>query len=134
MNAKPVEAIERMRAWMDKCLAYDTKNERIVLAYLDAIPDGAVCVVWPAELTRERLEELADKIGTRNENAWECWPGQESAIRALAAIAPQKRKRVVNLWQHVADDLPVCRHPKWQPDPALACNWTLIKRNVELED
>ncbi len=100
-----------------------------ILAYLDSLSDTCVCVEWPAELTRERLEKLA--------SSWQSAYGvgdAVSALRALAAIAPVRKKRVVNLWQHVADDLPVCRHPKWQPDPALACNWTLIKRNVELED
>lgn len=129
MNAKPKDAIERMREgqrWQS-----DISD---ILAWADSIPDDAVSVVWPAELTREWLETLAN-------DRYLCQPNQVSsifkctdALRALAAIAPQKRKRVVNLWQHVADDLPVCRHPKWQPDPALACNWTLIKRNVELED
>jgi len=63
-----------------------------ILAYLDWL-EGKHVVEWPKELTRERLEEFADKIGARNENAWECWPGQESALRALAAIAPERKQR-----------------------------------------
>lgn len=132
MNAKPKEAIERIRNELTACVSPRTgmtlySAQTAILAYLDSIPADAVPVVWPAELTRERLEALADEW--RVQFAEPC-----KALLALAAIAPQKKKRVVNLWQHVADDLPVCRHPKWQPDPALACNWTLIKRNVELED
>lgn len=76
---KPTEAIERMRrVWGD-----DLKE---VLAYLDSIPE------WPADLTRERLGELADQSTTL---AATC-----DALRRLAAIAPKREKRKVELWKH----------------------------------
>ena len=77
---KPTEAIERMRrVWGD-----DLKE---VLAYLDSIPE------WPADLTRERLEELADE-------AYSGWSNRFDALSRLAAIAPKRGKRKVDLWWH----------------------------------
>ena len=75
---KPTEAIERMRrVWGD-----DLKE---VIAYLDSIPE------WPADLTRERMEELAQV-----ESPNEC----SNALSRLAAIAPKRGKRKVELWNH----------------------------------
>ena len=77
---KPVEAIERMRrVWGD-----DLKE---VIAYLDSIPE------WPADLTRELLGELAD-------GGYSSWNARSDALRRLAAIAPKRGKRKVDLWWH----------------------------------
>ena len=90
---RPKEAIERIRSWWAG--NSDTDN---VLAYLDWL-EGKHVVEWPAELTRERLLHLASAIDTSQPNARECWPGQAAALLELAKIAPQKKKRVVNLWE-----------------------------------
>lgn len=133
---KPKEAIERMRKDLrGNSMSSCEEDCRTILAWADSIPADAVPVVWPADLTRERLEELADKIGPRNENAWECWPGQESALRALAAIAPVRKKRVANLWERIRND-------QYRGDLRIAptdeewdsSTWKLVARNVELED
>lgn len=89
---KPTEAIERVRElYRDGCL-WDYSVKR-ALAYIDSIPE------WPADLTRERLEELARR-GT--------WNQCTDAIFRLAAIAPKREKRKVELWNHEtwADAIP----------------------------
>lgn len=88
---KPVAAIERLR---DRVNGLDAPGDTAILAYLDSIPEGAVPVVWPKEWTRERLEELAATSAYR--------PHYE-ALCAIAAIAPERKKRVVNLWQKNAE-------------------------------
>ena len=91
---KPTEAIERMRrVWGD-----DLKE---VIAYLDSIPE------WPADLTRERMEELAQV-----ESPNEC----SNALSRLAAIAPKREKRKVELWEHDDGRLeawPLPVNPAW---------------------
>lgn len=124
MITKPVAAIERIREWIDKYPASAMKNEREVLAYLDSIPDDAVPVVWPKELTRERLEELAATSAYR--------PHYE-ALCAIAAIAPVRKKRVVNLWQDMKGRLEV-HDPEWMPYADQMTGWRCFARNVELED
>lgn len=84
---RPKEAIERIRSWWAG--NSDTDN---VLAYLDWL-EGKHVVEWPAELTRERLEELA--FGNECGDAL----ARTKALRALATITPQKKKRMVNLWE-----------------------------------
>ncbi len=61
-----------------------------VLAYLDWL-EGKSVVEWPKELTRERLEEFANQFGPSGKCC--------DALRALAAIAPQRKKRVVSIWE-----------------------------------
>lgn len=146
MNAKPKDAIERMKAWLeskdfyDLCQNYrhardikphregaDTAAgafERIKREIAGYLPDGAVCVVWPAELTRERLEEFADEW--RVQFAEPC-----KALLAIAAIAPQRKKRVVNIWGSI--DAPR-KLTTLDIDSLPPGNWKLVARNVELED
>jgi len=152
MNAKPKDAIERMKAWLESqdfyelCQNYrhardikphregaDTAAgafERIKREIAGYLPDGAVCVVWPADLTRERLNELASAIDTSQPNAWECWPGQANALRALATIAPVRKKRVVNLWES-KHSKPIAFPVGEAPEVG---TWRCVARNVELED
>ena len=94
---KPKEAIERLRR------NHADRDDRVsILDYLDSLPDsfeivpeGHVCVKWPEGLTRERMRGLADCIsGVTNNDGW-----ASDALRALAAIAPQRKKRMVNVWQ-----------------------------------
>jgi len=97
-----------------------------ILAYLDSLSDTCVCVEWPAELTRERLEKLA--------SSWQSAYGvgdAVSALRALAAIAPVKRKRVVNIWESI--DAPR-KLTTLDIDSLPPGSWKLVARNVELED
>ena len=89
---RPKEAIERMRRFYGGESPYvPTTDECIaILAYLDWLEGKHICE-WPGELTLERLEYYAKCI--------ELWEEKIAiALRALAAVAPQKRKRVVNLW------------------------------------
>ena len=87
---KPKETIKRMRSWvLYGQMGFD---RTAILAWADSIPDDAVCVVWPKELTRERLEHLATYAAADSQVV--------QAFRALAAIAPVRKKRMVNLWAH----------------------------------
>lgn len=132
MNAKPKDAIERMRAIYGKFAPWEDPNIvsdiQALLAYLDAIPDGAVPVVWPADLTRERLEELARQ--SHADMHMMSVSDRSHALRALAAIAPQKKKRVVNLWQRGAGTIVAIG----DNDCPLGDAWRCVARNVELED
>ena len=88
---KPKEALEHLREMWKIGRAWDDCY-KIVLAWADSIPDDAVCVVWPKELTREMLEHLATYAAADSQVV--------QAFRALAAIAPVRKKRMVNLWAH----------------------------------
>lgn len=127
MNAKPKDAIEELRH-MCRHDSVDSGG-RAILAYLDSLPDTCVCVEWPAELTRERLEEAAEALAVSD------WRDLSNALRALAAIAPVRKKRVVNLWRNGMNQLqewPV----EWEPSPPVYIpeKWRCVARNVELED
>ena len=82
---KPKEAIERLRR------NHADRDDRVsILDYLDSLPDWIG--EWPADLTGDRLEELADcEVSLQDERS--------QALRALVAIAPQRKKRMVNVWQ-----------------------------------
>lgn len=115
---KPTEAIERMRkaAETEWPITFDGIED--ILAYLDSIPEGAVPVVWPDELTRERLEELAlshTLIVSRSE-----------ALRALAAIAPKREKRKVALWKNDCGDLKAIAPDAMTPANGFNGRWTLV--------
>ena len=88
---KPVEAIERMRGFYGSGHLWDD-SVKIVLSYLDSMPE------WPADLTRERLEELVVDMGTRAIGTPE--RNAQHALRRLSAIAPKRGKRKVELWNH----------------------------------
>lgn len=129
MNAKPKDAIAALRHYMADRVWPDMPQASLerVLAWADSIPEGAVPVVWPADLTRERLEELA-----ADESTVVAIAGRYSAIRALAAIAPQKKPPVkVDLWRdglNRLQEMPV----GWKPN--IPTDWHPVARNVELED
>lgn len=85
-----------MRSWEsgDGWIGDYLADARAMLAYLDSIPEDAVPVVWPKELTREYLEWCTGygRVEARNK-----------ALRALAAIAPKREKRKVSLWRRNGD-------------------------------
>ena len=127
---KPREAIERMRAALDRGSIYGeyaAGDVKSILAYLDSIPEGAHVCVWPKELTRERMLELARDDGMAR------WPERSEALRALAHIAPEApKKRMVEIWTHEDGTLSVHDLPI---DPARNA-WGQRKRHgpFEIED
>ena len=100
---KPKEASERLRR------NHADRDDRVsILDYLDSLPDWIG--EWPADLTGDRLEELADCIsGVTNNDGW-----ASDALRALAAIAPERKKRMVNLWI-VGNEFPIAKPSDWAP-------------------
>ena len=60
---------------------------KAILAYLGSLKP------WPADLTRERLEDIARNGG---------WNKCTDIILRLAELAPVREKRRVSLWQHEA--------------------------------
>ena len=59
---RPKEAIERLRIGWDGHGAHDYRaDKKALLEYLDWLEGKHVCE-WPKELTRERLEMLADGL------------------------------------------------------------------------
>lgn len=127
MRAKPVEAIERMRELYKMGWSWDDCHKEI-LAWADSIPADAVPVVWPAHLTREFLLRLIDDLATSVDGPT---MNLVRAIQDLAAIAPVRKKRVVDLWRdglHRLHEMPV----GWKPN--IQTDWRPVSRNVELED
>lgn len=107
--------------------------------FVDSLPDefeilgpGEVAVKWPEGLTRERLLFLADKIKAENVNAWESWPGQEAALRALAAIAPERKKRRMSAWQYGCG-IPQLFSVDWRPESA-ETKWRKVAGPIEIDD
>lgn len=139
MITKPVAAIERMR---DRVNGLDAPDATAILAYLDSIQDDAVPVVWPKELTRERLEELADRGGFATgeingeviARAKLDYSSRSDALRALAAIAPVKRKRMVNLWRH--DEANINAYSDVSDDEAMRIRggWRKVGGPFEIEE
>lgn len=85
---KPVEAIERMR--FNGMGGVDRSQ---ILMYLDFIPEDAHVCKWPKWVTKELL------VGFAQRSSWD-FADLTSALRALAAIAPEKpKKRMVNIWE-----------------------------------
>jgi len=127
MNAKPVAAIERIREW-SRGNAWHFAPPRLeaetIVAWADSIPDGAVPVVWPADCTKQTLDGFADSMKANGHI------GAANALRALAAIAPQKKKRVVNLWES-KHTKPIAFPVGEAPEVG---TWRCVARNVELED
>lgn len=119
---KPVEAIERIKQWnLPFTWKEATADLKSVVAYLDSIPDDAIPVVWPKELTRERLEELAGFYGHGSSVA--------DALRALAAIAPERKKRMVNLWRAPNGNQVWHDHLEEFPEP-----WRKVAGPVEIDE
>ena len=129
MNAKPKDAIERIRNELTACVSPRTgmalySAQTAILAYLDSIPADAVPVVWPADCTKQTLDGFADSMKANGHI------GAANALRALAAIAPQKKKRVVNLWES-KHTKPIAFPVGEAPEVG---TWRCVARNVELED
>lgn len=107
---KPVEAIERMRGFYGSGHLWDD-SVKIVLSYLDSIPE------WPADLTRERLMDMATKLQSYAERH-----GHDvgllncaSALRRLAAVAPKREKRKVTIWCRSDLDEYIAKPSDWAP-------------------
>jgi hypothetical protein len=84
---KPVEAIERMREWVEsnRGVKFYSNDGQAILAYIDSLKP------WPADLTRERLMELAIGMG---------FESRSDALRRLAELAPVRETQRVELWEH----------------------------------
>ncbi len=124
MNAKPKDAIAALRHYMADRVWPDMPQASLerVLAWADSIPDEPV--VWPADCTKQTLDGFADSMKANGHI------GAANALRALAAIAPQKKKRVVNLWES-KHTKPIAFPVGEAPEVG---TWRCVARNVELED
>ena len=96
---KPKEVIERIRNELNQQVSPVNgltlySAHAAIIAWADSLPDDAHVCAWPKELTRERLNSAADALEVSD------WHDLSGAIRALAAIAPVRKKRMVNLWAH----------------------------------
>lgn len=132
MKTKPKEAISR---WDRSTQNID--DMQAIRDFLADLPDqfeivepGKVQVEWPKELTRERLEELADyRIPTSDADA------RSNALRALAAIAPKKRTRMVNAWKTINGDEVKLFDTDFEPNSSkCAPSWRKVGGPFEIED
>ena len=88
---KPVYELNELRP-------YASGLWKAVFNYADSIPEDAYMCAWPADLTRERLEELV---------AGSAYSHAADALSRLAAIAPKREKRRVEIWEDANGELHV---------------------------
>jgi len=113
---KPKEAIERVRV---HSRTWNKGSDMwTILDYLDWLEGKHVCE-WPIRLNEDFLMNLA----AQHDSA-----AKEEALRALAAIAPQKKKRVVNLYRDVNGFL----HEREKSEPE--SSWRKVAGPIEIED
>lgn len=120
---KPKEAIERLRASLTSA-NFRPDDAAAILAHLDSIPDDAHVCEWPKELTRERLQHMAFRAS---------FGADVEILRALAAIAPERKKRMVNLWVLEHDGAkarPYCWEVGQEPT---ADGWRKVAGPVEID-
>ena len=119
---KPKEAIERVRV---HSRTWNKGSDMwTILAYLDWLEGKHVCE-WPSELTRERLKELSIKA------SWASSSEPMEALHALAAIAPQRKKRVVYLFRKRDPLLGWLKC--WEESPNCTNEWERVGGPVEIE-
>lgn len=116
----------------DLCATDALECLRKAMDFLDSLPDefeilgpGEAAVKWPKEFTREHLLRLAD-TSLHGMNPM----GMAVALRALAAIAPERKKRRVNIWKDKCGCYRL-REVGWS-DPQ--CNWRKVAGPIEIED
>lgn len=120
---KPDKAIRWLRGESSQ---WGSDQEADILAFLDSLPDefeivepGNVQVKWPKELTRERLNQLADYRSSATDSV--------AALQALSAIAPEeKKKRKVALWIRYCEDRYIPKSPDWEPCGVEAMEWRKV--------
>jgi len=120
---KPKEAIERVRV---HSRTWNKGSDMwTILAYLDWLEGKHVCE-WPIRLNEDFLMNLA----AQHDSA-----AKEEALRALAAVAPQKRKRMAELWIHERGQKEwLYSDDKWTAQRANMPGWKCLARNIELEE
>lgn len=116
---KPVEAIERMRMWVSGSVEhFFTSNGKAILAYLGSRKP------WPADLTRERLEDIARNGG---------WNKCTDIILRLAELAPVREKRMVEIWENPANKNLSMWENDSPPNGWIAAGWRKVGGPFEIE-
>jgi hypothetical protein len=131
---RPDHAIDRFRAFLNGAY-WGGEDGKIfgarIVDYFEWLKGKHVCQ-WPEKFTKEYLSAMADHVAALRV-ANNDWPQRNEVIvvlRAFAALAPEREKRVVHLWQHVDGSI----HGKplgWHPSKS--GEWIdIVKHNVEL--
>lgn len=89
---RPKEAIERVRQQLATTSGWG-RDAHAVLSYLDWL-EGKHVVEWPKECTGQEMLAWANDLDRYQPNM-----DITKYIRALAAIAPERKKRVVSIWE-----------------------------------
>lgn len=107
------------RFYFDACmkLISDLPDE------FEIVPEGHVCVKWPEGLTRVALLELSGGFGYQD------WTGKRAFI-ALAAIAPEKKKRMFDLYRAIGGRLIAWDCSREVSDGS----WRKVAGPIEIED
>ena len=118
---RPNEAIERMRKFYTR--GYMTANfssdEGIaILAYLDSLKP------WPVDLPKSSLAGWAQRISGE-------YPDIAGALRRLAELAPEREKRMVNLWKMRGGHL--FTFDVDSPPTDVSCEWRKVGGPFEIE-
>ena len=123
---KPQAELDRMREWVaDGAFRWPGNTPHndgtAILAYLDSLK------LWPADLTRERLRALGDALPAD-------YPTGRKQLHQLAELAPEREKRMVNLWRYKTQegiDFLCEREPNWLP--LVSDGWRKVGGPFEIE-
>ena len=109
------------RFYFDACmkLISDLPDE------FEIVPEGHVCVKWPKDLTADYLKELADGVGRGAPRI-----GTSAALINLAAIAPEKKKRMFDLYRAIGGRLIAWDCSREVSDGS----WRKVAGPIEIED
>ena len=98
---RPKEAIERMRSYANDgfCIGDIQASLKTILDWLE----GKHVCEWPKELTRDAVERLYQRYKNpypvKFDRPIPYDDELAAALYALMSIAPQRKKRVVNIWE-----------------------------------
>ena len=121
------------------------RNYHAVMTFYDSLPDefeilgrGEVAVKWPEELTKDvlqkRLVEMSVML-SEGRGAIALYNASYGFLSDLAAIAPERKRRRVNLWLHKewsADACPVTAFEDINFDTSIG--WRKVAGPIEIED
>ena len=99
-------------------------------AEFEIVPEGHVCVKWPKEYTRERMIQEADFAERTSASNEYRFASCAQALRALAAIAPEPKKRKVELWKHKEGSCIWRAEGEWRSGDG----WRKVAGPIEIED
>lgn len=88
----------------------------------EIVPNGHVCVKWPEGVTKDGLREVAEVL------ARDGYPNTSRVFREISAIAPERKKRRVSLWEAGG------RIHVWGEHDTAGYPWRKVAGPIEIDD